>query len=253
MQKYAKYISETEVQYPTAEEFIGVVNWQSHDFALRSKGYVPLIGDHKTPEGYVSRPVKFQFSRRANERIESRPFEVDDYEEDLETHERKKTGSHTEWRDTAIEVDESFISVLEWEDTEIIPSLDDAVSKKLSELDAWDNAELPDLGVNWFTVNHQERSLALWIKKADRSALALTINAAIAEGKESITVWAAEHAIQIPLNKGMSMLYTIEAYASECYCVTAAHRKAICEMTDAKKVAAYDFKTGYPEHPEFNF
>ena len=176
MQKYAKYISETEVQYPTADEFIGVVNWQSHDFALRSKGYVPLIGDHKTPEGYVSRPVKFQFSRRANERIESRPFEVDDYEEDLETHERKKTGSHTEWRDTAIEVDESFISVLEWEDTEIIPSLNDAVSKKLSELDAWDNAELPDLGVNWFTVNHQERSLALWIKKAYRSALALTIS-----------------------------------------------------------------------------
>ena len=253
MTTYAKYISKTEIQYPTAEEFPGVINWQSHDTALRNKGYVPLKGEHETPEGYTSTPIKFKLTKKTNGRVEPRPVEVDDYEEDPETHEQRKTGTHTEWRETTIEIDESYITIVDWKDEKIIPSLEDAKSQKLSELNEWDNAELPDLGVNWFTVNYQGQSLPLWIKKADRSALSLTIEAARAEGKETVTVWAAGYAIPIPVDQGMNMLYTVEAYASECYCVTASHKKEIEEMTDAEAVLAYDFKTGYPEHPSFDF
>ncbi|MBO4513496.1 MAG: hypothetical protein J5746_12100, partial [Victivallales bacterium] len=61
----------------------------------------------------------FSFIRQTATRIEPRPYEVEDWEEDPETHERRKTGTHTEWRDTEIQVDASYIQVLDWTYTPI--------------------------------------------------------------------------------------------------------------------------------------
>jgi hypothetical protein len=107
---YAKFISEIEVQYPTDAEFKGIPNWQKHDPALREKGYAPLIGEPEPREGYVASPSRFALHQQIKTKVEPRPYEVEDF--DPETGE--KTGSHTEWRDTPITVDDSWIEITDW-------------------------------------------------------------------------------------------------------------------------------------------
>lgn len=178
---------------------------------------------------------------------------MEDWEEDPETHEKRKTGEHIEWKERMITVDDSTVSVESYHYEDIIPSIEDARTQKLAELDARDNAELPELGINWFTVMHGGNPLYIWIKKTDRAALMLTMQAAEAEGRSLISVWAGGVELQLPIPQGRDMLLAVESFASACYVVTAGHRKAISELTDAQEILAYDFKAGYPEHPVFDF
>lgn len=115
MTQYAKYISDTEIRYPSAEEFKGVINWQKHDSMLRSKGYVPLINEPEERVGATPVPKKFAFTQQSETRIEPRPVVVEDFDPDT----GKKTGEHTEWIDTEITVDTSFITAVEWDWTPI--------------------------------------------------------------------------------------------------------------------------------------
>ena len=48
-------------------------------------------------------------------------------------------------------------------------------------------------------------------------------------------------------DKAIQLLSALEMYALECFNVTAAHKKAVIELTDIEDVLAYDYKTGYPE------
>lgn len=107
---YARYISETQVQYPTDAEFKGIPNWWNHDAKLREKGYAPLIGEPEPREGYVASPSRFALHQQTKTKVEPRPYEVEDF--DPETGE--KTGSHTEWRDTPVTVDDSWIEITDW-------------------------------------------------------------------------------------------------------------------------------------------
>ena len=59
MTQYARYIDETTVQYPTDEEFAGIVNWRFHDGQLRKRHYVPMLGEAEEREGYVATPSRF--------------------------------------------------------------------------------------------------------------------------------------------------------------------------------------------------
>lgn len=109
MLKYAKYISETQIQFPTAAEFPGIPNWQTHDAKLRDKNYVALEGIPEDRPGFSIVLDRFSFTPRKTTRREPRQVVVEDF--DPETGE--KTGEHTEMRDTDIEVDVSYITVLE--------------------------------------------------------------------------------------------------------------------------------------------
>lgn len=115
MTQYAHYVSETEVTYPRAEEFKGVPNWQLNDAAQRKRGYVPLTGVPDQQEGKRTVLDRFEYVEQTTTRIEPRPYVVEDWEEreDPETHEktREKIGEHTEWRDTEITLDDSYIRV----------------------------------------------------------------------------------------------------------------------------------------------
>ena len=114
MLKYAKYISETQIQFPTAAEFPGIPNWQTHDKKLRDKGYVALEGVPEDRPGFSTVLDRFSFTPKKTTRREKRQVLVEDWEEDPETHERRKTGEHYEMQDQDIEVDVSFITVLEY-------------------------------------------------------------------------------------------------------------------------------------------
>ena len=48
------------------------------------------------------------------------------------------------------------------------------------------------------------------------------------------------------------LLSSLEMYALECFNVTAAHKKAVSELTTIEEVEAYDYKTGYPKQLDIN-
>jgi hypothetical protein len=129
MTQYAKYISETEIEYPQASAFIGIPNWQNHDVVLRRKGFVPLHDIPESQEGYKTVLDKFSLTEQKITRIEPRredpvthqPFIEDVMEEDPETHEMKKVGEQQVTREVPVEFDDSFITVLEYHYVELPP------------------------------------------------------------------------------------------------------------------------------------
>ena len=129
MTQYAKYISETEIEYPQASAFIGIPNWQNHDVVLRRKGFVPLHDIPEGQEGYKTVLDKFSLTEQKITRTEPRredpvthePFMEDIMEEDPETHEMKKVGEQQVTREVPVEFDDSFITVLEYHYEELPP------------------------------------------------------------------------------------------------------------------------------------
>lgn len=103
-----------QLVYPTTADCIGIPNWQSNEPAMRRKGWLPLVGDPEPREGYAATPATWHTVEQTETRIEPRQVVVEDWEEDPETHERRKTGEHTEMQDTEITVDTSYIQVDSW-------------------------------------------------------------------------------------------------------------------------------------------
>ena len=117
---YAKII-DNALQHPAASEFAGIPHWETNDAALRRRQYLPLVGTPEEREGYSATPSAWHVVEQSATRIEPRQHTVEDYEEDPETHERRKVGEHTEMVDTEITVDTSFIQVDTWEYQELPP------------------------------------------------------------------------------------------------------------------------------------
>lgn len=112
--QYARYISETEIRYPTDAEFAGIPNWREHDAKQREKGYMPLIGQPEEHEGYEAEPARFRLVSQTTTKQVPYEVEIQDYDED-----GNQTGTHKEWQDRETEIDTSFIEVVEWEYTAI--------------------------------------------------------------------------------------------------------------------------------------
>lgn len=52
---YAKTVNDALI-YPTDAEFRGIPNWQQHDYQLRKRCYLPLVGEAEPREGYTAEP-----------------------------------------------------------------------------------------------------------------------------------------------------------------------------------------------------
>lgn len=89
--------SENTLVYPQAEEFIGIVNYMANEPALRSKGYMPIVGEPDDRTGYEAIPSTWTVRRSSVIKVEPRQVE----------------GSR-ELVDTAVEVDTSDILVTGW-------------------------------------------------------------------------------------------------------------------------------------------
>lgn len=53
--KYAKD-NNGILKYPTEAEFPGIPNWWQHDYQLRKRCYLPLVGEAEPREGYTAEP-----------------------------------------------------------------------------------------------------------------------------------------------------------------------------------------------------
>lgn len=114
---------------------------------------------------------------------------------------------------------------------------------KLFEIERYDQS----FEVNEFFVN----GVSMWLDKATRAGLLLRFQAEQASGLIDTTLWYNGISYPLKVNQAISMLYTLELYASECYDNTQKHLSAIKQLTTIEEIEAYDYTVGYPEKLNF--
>ena len=117
-----------------------------------------------------------------------------------------------------------------------------AKSQKLTEIDAYDTSG----EVNSFLVDGTN----MWLDKATRVGLMNSTTIAKNLGQEKVALWLGSTQLTLACDKAISLLSAIEMYAVKCFDTTAAHKKAVSELTTLEEVEKYDITAGYPEKLE---
>ena len=111
-------------------------------------------------------------------------------------------------------------------------------AQKTAEIDAYDTSS----AVNGFTLN----GTVVWLDKATRVGLMNSTSITKAMGQATTTLWLGESKMEVPCDTAIQLLSALEMYALECFNVTAAHKKAVSELTSIEEVEKYDITAGYP-------
>lgn len=109
----------------------------------------------------------------------------------------------------------------------------------LAEIEKHDKSS----AVNGFILNGER----VWLDKATRVGLMNSTTIAKAMGQPTTTLWLCDVKLVVDCDKAIQLLSALEMYALECFNVTAAHKKAVAEMSTVESVLAYDYTAGYPE------
>lgn len=109
----------------------------------------------------------------------------------------------------------------------------------LAEIDKHDTSS----AVNGFILNGQR----VWLDKATRVGLMNSTTIAKAMGQATTTLWLSDVKLVVECDKAIQLLSALEMYALECFNVTAAHKKAVAEMSTVESVLGYNYTKGYPE------
>lgn len=130
--------------------------------------------------------------------------------------------------------------------------LEQAKANKIAEITAYDTSS----AVNGFYLNGM---LIPWSKDDPsspnvdkRMCLRQNIADKVALGEENISIWMKGMSFTMPCAQAEMLMRSIENYAYECFNVTAAHKKAVAELTDIAEVLSYDYTKGYPEKLTMN-
>ena len=118
-------------------------------------------------------------------------------------------------------------------------ALQTAKQLKIAEIDAYDKSS----AVNGFALN----GAVVWLDKATRVGLMNSTTIAKAMGQATTTLWLGDTKLEVGCDMAIQLLSALEMYALECFNVTAAHKKAVAELTDIGEVLSYDYTKGYPE------
>lgn len=108
----------------------------------------------------------------------------------------------------------------------------------LKKIEAYDTSS----AVNGFTLN----GTVVWLDKATRVGLMNSTSITKAMGQPTTTLWLGESKMEVPCDTAIQLLSALEMYALECFNVTAAHKKAVSELTSIEEVEKYDITAGYP-------
>lgn len=109
----------------------------------------------------------------------------------------------------------------------------------LKHIEAYDTSS----AVNGFVLNGAE----VWLDKSTRVGLMNSTTIAKAMGQATTTLWLGDTKLEVGCDMAIQLLSALEMYALECFNVTAAHKKAVAELTDIGEVLSYDYTKGYPE------
>ena len=108
----------------------------------------------------------------------------------------------------------------------------------LKKIEAYDTSS----AVNGFALN----GTVVWLDKATRVGLMNSTSITKAMGQPTTTLWLGESKMEVPCDTAIQLLSALEMYALECFNVTAAHKKAVSELTTIEEVEKYDITAGYP-------
>ena len=97
--------------------------------------------------------------------------------------------------------------------------------------------------VNSFLLN----GIQVWLDKATRVGLMNSTTIAKSMGQQKTTLWLGSYQLEVDCDKAIQLLSALEMYALECFNVTAAHKKAVSEMSTVEEVLAYDYTADYPK------
>lgn len=122
--------------------------------------------------------------------------------------------------------------------------LNSAKSAVLAAIEAYDTSS----AVNGFILNGQR----VWLDKATRVGLMNSTTIAKAMGQPTTTLWLSDVKLVVECDKAIQLLSALEMYALECFNVTAAHKKAVAEMSTVEEVLGYDYTAGYPKMLEMS-
>nr|DAE12220.1 MAG TPA: protein of unknown function (DUF4376) [Siphoviridae sp. ctMOb8] len=117
-------------------------------------------------------------------------------------------------------------------------TIEEAKEMLLAEIEAYDTSS----AVNGFSLNNT----VVWLDKATRVGLMNSTSITKAMGQPTTTLWLGESKMEVPCDTAIQLLSALEMYALECFNVTAAHKKAVSELTTIGEVEKYDITAGYP-------
>ena len=140
----------------------------------------------------------------------------------------------SEYSETA--VNEAYAA---WKATTANRGLARAKREILKHIEAYDTSS----AVNGFVLNGAE----VWLDKSTRVGLMNSTTIAKAMGQATTTLWLGDTKLEVGCDMAIQLLSALEMYALECFNVTAAHKKAVAELTDIGEVLSYDYTKGYPE------
>lgn len=113
-----------------------------------------------------------------------------------------------------------------------------AKAQKLAEIDAYDTSS----AVNGFTLNGS----TVWLDFELRDRVYQGNERLQRIGRTETTLWLGKHCYSLSIEQAQNIISHIEAYAKDCYNVTAAHKAAVEELQTVEDVLVYDYKKGYP-------
>ena len=123
-------------------------------------------------------------------------------------------------------------------------TLEKAKKEKLEAILAYDTSS----DVNGFMLNGNK----VWLDKGTRVGVMNSIQITRDMGQDTTTLWFDGYKLEVRCDMAIMLLSSLEMYALECFNVTAAHKKAVRELTTIAEVEAYDYKTGYPKQLDIN-
>lgn len=129
-----------------------------------------------------------------------------------------------------------------WKEKHDAAELAYSIRSKVAEIEAYDTSDK----VNGFVLN----GMTVWLDKATRVGLMNSTTIAKAAGQQTTTLWLGEVKLEVDCDKAIQLLSALEMYALECFNVTAAHKKAVSELTTIKEVEVFDVTADYPKQLE---
>lgn len=122
--------------------------------------------------------------------------------------------------------------------------LEEAKKKVIRLIDQYDTSD----AVNSFMLNGN----SAWLDKSTRVGLQNSISIERDSGRSETSLWFNGVKITVKCALALQMLSILELYALNCYNKTAEHKSNVQSLSTIEAVLNYDYKSGYPEKPEFN-
>ena len=113
-----------------------------------------------------------------------------------------------------------------------------AKKAKIAEITAYDTSP----AVNGFILNGQR----VWLDFELRDRVYQGNERLQRIGRTDTTLWLGKQCYNLSIEQAQNIISHIEAYAKDCYNVTAAHKVAVSELTSIEEVEKYDITAGYP-------